>query len=307
MPPIHQQILLIGAGELGSAFLPHLSTLPNTHITVGVRSVAKYTHLTNPNVSLLSLDITGPSQELAQTFAKYDILISATGFGQDAGAVTKLAKEALEAGKLRKEAGTSKLWFFPWQWGVDYDVTGDGQGLMPLFGEQVGVRELLRAEAKESHVKWTIVSTGIFMSFLFEQLWGIVDRDGDKITVRALRDWNHRVTVTDVNDIGNVLARIVTGDAEADDRVVYCAGDTVSYAQLADIIQRVKKQDVKREQWSVQHLESELAKDPSDTLKKYRLVFAKDGVYWEKESTVNHKLNISLIDVGTYARKILAG
>ncbi|KAJ4295605.1 hypothetical protein N0V90_007618 [Kalmusia sp. IMI 367209] len=298
-------ILLIGAGELGTAFLPHLAALPDTHITIGVRTPAKYEQLSASNISLTPLDITGPSEALSKIFAKYDIVISATGFGQSAGTITKLAKEILDAGQLRRKAGKSKLWFFPWQWGVDYDITGDGNGLMPLFGEQVEVRNLLRAEAAQHNVKWTIVSTGIFMSFLFEQFWGIVDRDEDKVAVRALRNWDHKVTVTDVKDIGKVLARVVAGEVESENRVVYAAGDTVSYGQLADIVERVTKGKVRREEWTIPHLEAELSKEPDDLIKKYRLVFARDGVWWDKELTVNHKLGVPVVDVETYAQGLL--
>lgn len=301
-----QQILLIGAGELGKAFLTHLAALRNTHITIGVRNVSKYTHLAAPNVTLLALDIGGASQELSQTFANFDVVISATGFGQDLGTVTKLANEVLEAGRLRNQAGKGKLWYFPWQFGVDYDVTGDGEGLMPLFGEQLAVRNLLRAKASESNIKWTIISTGVFMSFLFEQWWGIVDRsDASKITVRALRNWDFKVTVTDVEDIGKVLARVLIGDVEADDRVVYAAGDTISYGRLADIIEQVTGKKVEREEWTIDYLEKELAKDPKDELKKYRLVFARDGVWWDKEKAVNHKLGIPVMDIETYVKRIL--
>ena len=171
------QILLIGVGELGTAFLPHLSGLPNTRVTIGVRTPSKYQHLSLPNLSLTALDLTSPSEILSETFAKYDIVISATGFGQSPGAVTKLTHDVLAAGLLRRQTGEGKLWFFPWQWGVDYDITGDGRGLMPLFGEQASVRNLLRSEAAKNNVKWTILSTGIFMSFLFEQFWAIVDSE----------------------------------------------------------------------------------------------------------------------------------
>jgi hypothetical protein len=301
------KILLIGAGELGRAFLPHLSAIPNTHLTLGIRTPSKYSQLAGANVTLTALDTSSTSEELSKTFADYDIVISATGFGQPDGTVTKLAKEILEAGKLREGAGKEKLWFFPWQFGVDYDITGDGDGLMPLFGEQRAVRDLLRANATASHVKWTIVSVGIFMSFLFEQYWGVVDREEDRLTVRALRSWNHKFTVTDVSDIGKVLARVVAGDVEAEDRTVYAAGDTISYAQLAHVVETIAGSTVVREEWSMPHLKAELEKDPENLIKKYRLIFARDGVWWDKELSVNHKLQIPCIDIETYARKLFAG
>lgn len=124
--------------------------------------------------------------------------------------------------------------------------------------------------------------------------------------VRALRSWDHKVTVTDVADIGKVLARIIAGDVEAQNTILYAAGDTLSYKELADIVARVTGRDIEEEEWSIPYLEAELAKDPDDLIKRYRLIFARDGVWWDKNSTMNHKLDIRMTDVETYARKIFA-
>ncbi|KAG9203733.1 hypothetical protein G6514_002346 [Epicoccum nigrum] len=304
------QVLLLGAGELGAAIHANISSLPNTHLTIGVRNPSKHTHLQS-TTSLTALDLTSPSDTLIPHFAAYDTIISATGFASSPGSVTKLATEILSAGKLRAQRGDSRLWFFPWQWGVDYDVTGDGAGLMPLFGEQKSVRDLLRTEAAQSNVVWTVVSTGIFMSFLFEQFWGIVNREREAsgvVTVRCLRDWEHGVTVTDVDNIGHVLARILAGDVEGENRVVYVAGDSVRYGRLADIVEEAVGSgcQVVRESWSVDYLREELRKDPDDGIKKYRLVFAGDGVYWDKETTVNYQLGMDMKDAETFARKLFS-
>lgn len=150
------------------------------------------------------------------------------------------------------------------------------------------------------------MSTGIFMSFLFEQFWGVIDRKGGRSTVRALRNWEHDVTVTDVSDIGRILSRVVAGDVEAENPVIYAAGDTVTYKELADIIERVIGEPVEREVWSVSYLKTELAKDPIDQIKRYRPVFTRDGVCWDKSRTVNHKLGMSVIGIDEYARKLIS-
>ncbi|KAH7093232.1 hypothetical protein FB567DRAFT_170246 [Paraphoma chrysanthemicola] len=336
-------ILLLGAGELGTAFLTHLRPLLNIHITIGIRTPSKYTHLVSPttppsnrNMSLTSIDLTAPSSTLSQTFSHFDVIISATGFAQSPASIVKLAEEVLEAGRIRQarlqsqmpsnpetKEKDSKIWFFPWQWGVDYDITGDGQGLMPLFGAQRDVRNLLRREADEAGVKWTVVSTGIFMSFLFEAFWGIVDHSNDSsatpslkqsgagkgdangsVTVHALRDWEHKVTVTDVDDIARVLARIISGDVDAENKILYTAGETVSYADLADIVERVSGKNVIREVWDLDQLEEEVKRHPEDGIKKYRLVFAREGVWWDKKGTVNEELGMNLLGVEEYAREL---
>ncbi|KNG49880.1 isoflavone reductase [Stemphylium lycopersici] len=304
-----RKILLLGAGELGTSLLTHLATLPSTQLTLGIRSPSKYTHLISkhPSLTLLPIDLSSPSHILSNIFSAFDIVISATGFSADPETVLKLANEILEAGKIKMENRGDRLWFFPWQWGVDYDVTEDGQGLMPLFGAQRDVRNLLRQKAAEGNVSWTIVSTGIFMSFLFEPFWGIVDRTAEadgKIVVRCLRDWEHAVSVTDVDDIGKVLARILLGEVEAKNLVLYVAGDTVSYGRLAEILGRVSGKSVEKVEWPIEHLEQELKADPEDGIKKYQLVFARDGVWWDTKRTVNHELGMSMIDVETYAWKL---
>jgi nucleoside-diphosphate-sugar epimerase len=148
------------------------------------------------------------------------------------------------------------------------------------------------------------------MSFLFEPFWGIVDRSQEKkeekVMVRCLRDWEHKVTVTHVDDIGRVMARILAGDVEGEDRVLYVAGDTVSYGELVDIVKKVSKADVEREEWPIPYLEEELRKDPADGIKKYKLVFARNGVWWAKEKTVNKELGMQMMGVETYARKLFA-
>lgn len=299
-------ILLIGLGELGSAFLPHITALPNTHTTIGLRNPSRHESLPSetPNTALIELDITWSTSKLAPTLAEYDIVISATGFASGGDGLIKLARDALEAGNLRKAAGKSKLWFFPWQWGVDYDVTGDGEGQMPFFGAQKEVRDLLRREAAAAGVTWTVVSVGIFMSFVFEAFWGILDKRDSGITVRALKSWDHRITTTAVEDIGKVLAQILKGNCEAEDRVVFAAGDTVSYQEFADIIERVTGSEVRRELWSIPYLQEDLEKHPDNLIKKYRLAFARDGVWWDKESTINHKLGMDVTGVEAHAKKL---
>jgi hypothetical protein len=317
--PYQTHILLLGAGELGTALLSSLSTLPSSAYTttLATRSPQKYTQFTTtfPSLSLLALDLTQPSGDLVPTFAQYDIIISATGFGASPDTLLKLANEVIAAGEVRdeqreQESGKGKekekLWFFPWQFGVDYDVTGDGEGLMPLFGAQKSVRDLLRSQ---NSIDWTIVSTGIFMSFLFQDFWGIVARPShasqeDTVTVRALRDWEHGVSVTDVGDIGRVMGRIVAGNVDARNKVVYVAGETVRYGELADVVEKVTGKAVVREVWRMEFLEEEVRKDPADGMKKYRLVFARDGVMWDKAGTVNAQLGMEMMGVEEYARKV---
>ena len=57
-------------------------------------------------------------------------------------------------------------------------------------------------------------------------------------------------------------------------QIVYLAGDTVTYEQVAGILERVPGRPFKRNVWMVAHLIRKLEKDPTHHIKKYRAVCA---------------------------------
>lgn len=146
------------------------------------------------DVSITYRDLTSPPSVLALIFATFDIVISASGFVGGPGTRFNLCRAALESG-----VG----WYIPWQFGVDYDLIGRGS-CQPGFDEQLDVRDRLRSQSK---MRWTIISTGIFSSFLFEPFFGIVNLEGR--TVTALGAWENPITMTSAEDIGRLTARIV--------------------------------------------------------------------------------------------------
>jgi len=96
---------------------------------------------------------------LAGIFANYDTVIACSGFGFPAGTQLRVARAVLKAGSEGKDGkGKGVRRYFPWQWGIDYDVVGQGSA-QDLFDEQLGVRKLLRAQKE---VDWVVVSTGLF-------------------------------------------------------------------------------------------------------------------------------------------------
>ncbi|KUJ15969.1 putative isoflavone oxidoreductase [Mollisia scopiformis] len=304
------KILVLGAGELGTAVLSPLAKLapPGTSISVLLRpntisssNPAKIAELSN----LKSLGISFPAgdtatqtiPELVSLFSPYDLIISCLGFASGPGSQIKIARAVLEA-KVKR--------FVPWQFGVDYDVVGRGSA-QDLFDEQSDVRDLLR---NQKGTEWIIVSTGMFTSFLFEAYFGVVDfqsSSGDEMVVRALGDWENKVTVTTPEDIGKLTAMVVFEEPKIKNRVVYTAGETVSYGRVAEIVESVLGKKVKREVWSVEKLKEDLKSDPNDSLKKYRVVFAQGkGVSWDMEKTFNVQRGIEVQDVESFAREKLA-
>lgn len=172
------------------------------------------------------------------------------------------------------EAGVKR--FFPWQFGVDYDVVGRGSA-QDLWDEQLDVRDLLRSQ---DQTEWVIVSTRLFMSFLFEPSFGVVELDEDKKggIVRALGSWDNKVTVTTPADIEKLTTMTVFEEPRFRNQVVYTAGETVTYRRVAEIVDEVvgSENGVRREVWTVESLEKEFEEQrdsKEETMAKYRVVF----------------------------------
>lgn len=302
---ISQSVLVLGAGELGAAVLSGLANHSHRRlstITVLLRpaTVASSDPLKKEDISklqslgivILSGDVANDSEsELATLFQPFDTIIGCTGMTSGPGTQTKIARAALSAGVKR---------YIPWQFGVDYEAIGRGSA-QDLFTEQLDVRDLLRAQTA---TKWVILSTGMFLSFLFEPFFGVVD--AERTLVRALGSWQNRVTVTTPEDIGRMTAEVVLAAPEIENEVVLTAGDTVTYERLADMVERVLGRKIERREWSLEELRAELRTDPGDKLKKYRVVFAEGkGVAWDMERTLNWKWGIKMVGVEEWASENL--
>lgn len=295
-------ILVLGAGELGMAVLRTLvrktapaaipvavllrpSTIESTD-PVKQKDVAELRSLC---VQIVPGDLTNqPAAALAAVFGQFDTIISCTGFVGGPGVQLKIARAALDA-EVRR--------YFPWQFGVDYDVIGRGSA-QDLFDEQLDVRDLLRSQQR---TEWVIVSTGMFTSFLFEPSFGVVDLARN--TVNALGSWDNAVTVTTAEDIGALTTEIVLSSPQIANQVLHVAGDTVTYRQLADTIDRLAGTQVVRTVWGVNDLTRQLALDPNDALRKYRVVFAEGrGVAWDHKVTFNAHRGIAVSGLEAWMR-----
>jgi hypothetical protein len=295
-------MLVLGAGQLGMAVLREL--LPrvgsaSTPVTVLVspgslstpseveaRSVAEL-QAAGAHVSGFDLAMSTPG-ELASLFARFHTIINCTGFVAGPGTQLKITEAALKAGVRR---------YFPWQFGVNYDVVGRGSG-QPVFDEQYDVRTLLRAQQR---TEWVIVSTGMFTSFLFEPSFGVVDLERGR--VHALGSWQTQVTVTTPEDIGHLTTSIILEEPRIANEVVFVAGDTITYGRLADVVERLTGKNIQREEWTLEKLRADLAARPEDVMTRYRAAFAQgDGMWWSREDTYNARKGIKTTDVEGWLR-----
>ncbi|MCO5565030.1 hypothetical protein L7F22_018700 [Adiantum nelumboides] len=241
---------------------------------------------------------------LASTFAEFDIVVGCTGFLGGPGTQTKLARCAIEASDRRQK----EFRYVPWQFGVDYDILSHGKSL-GLFDEQCSVRDLLRSRASSDRLSWTIVSTGIFTSFLFEDAFGVVERQqgGAVVIVRALGDWDVEITTTTVEDIGTLTSAALRGFDESRNRVVFVAGETISYGRLADVVEghlSPARVAVQRERWDLELLLEELKSHPDDALRKYRIIFGgKEGIAWPASQSYNAQTGTVTWNVSEWLQK----
>lgn len=305
--PSPQSILVLGAGELGLPVLRNLARVakrsPGNTISVLLRGSTINTQapekkleideLRSLGIHLVAADLVNDSiDQLATVFAAFDTVIGCAGMVAGRETPMKLATAALKSGVKR---------YFPWQFGVDFEVIGRGSP-QDLFDAQLDVRELLRAQDK---TEWVIISTGMFTSFLFEPIFEVVDFENS--TVNALGSLETSVTLTTPEDIGKLKAEIVFYQPRFRNEIVYLSGDTVTYGQVASLLERVLGRPFKRNVWTVQYLMQELEKDPTHHIKKYRAVFAQGrGVSWPKAGTFNERQSIEVTTAEQWARDNLA-
>ncbi|KIJ33484.1 hypothetical protein M422DRAFT_264591 [Sphaerobolus stellatus SS14] len=266
-----ESILVLEMSELGMAVLrsiahhPAIATVsvsvmvrPSTLATTSPAKAAELRELKSYGMNLIPGDVVNWTEtELASYFQRYHTIISCTGFVGGRGVPIKLARVVHSANVKR---------YFPWQFGVDYDIIGYGSA-QDQFDEQLDVRALLGGQEK---TEWVIISTGMFTSFLFEREFGVVDVE--RGVVKALGGWENRVTVTSPN------------------QVVHIAEDTVSYKDIANTLDRISDKKVTRHVWTAAELEDALRTNATDTMKKNRVVFAHGkGVSWDNDKTFNQQ------------------
>lgn len=302
-----QNILVLGAGELGLPVLRNLALkakgVDGAKISALLRASAvessepakqrDIAEIRSLGIEIVLGDLVKCSiDELAVVFARYDTVIGCAGYAAGINTPMKLARAALQSGIPR---------YFPWQFGVDFDVIGRG-GPQDIFDAQIDVRELLRSQ---DQTEWVIISTGMFMSYLFEPEFGVVDLQND--AVHALGSFDTAVTLTTPDDIGALTAEVVFTQPRIRNEIVYLAGDTVTYGEVADKLEAGLGRSFTRSVWTEQYLMDELARDPQNMMSKYRAAFAQGrGMAWDKSGTFNQRRAIPVTDVSSWIHENLA-
>ncbi|WP_238084887.1 MULTISPECIES: aromatic alcohol reductase [Pseudescherichia] len=300
-----EKVLVLGAGQLGSAVLASL--VPAVTRLQGVVSVIVspgslneqgklrpevHQQLADTGAKFIAVDVAASTVEtLKERFNDFDTVINCMGFVAGAGTQLKITRAVLEAGVRR---------YFPWQFGVDYDVVGKGSG-QPVWDEQYDVRSLLR---EQNATEWVIVSTGIFTPFLFEPAFDVVNLS--KNTINALGGWENQVTVTSPADIGRLTTEIYLHQPRIINEVVFVAGETTSYRKLAETVERVTNLTFTKKVLTLPTLLEALHLRPDDPMLRYRVAFARgDGMWWPESETWNARNNFPTQDIASWLKEFI--
>lgn len=294
---MEQSFLVIGTGEVGLAMLNSLMNYQQTHSfkigvliqrsRIGIDEVSQNANY--KNITIETADLVEDSRtQLAAIFKNYDTVICCSGFSIGAGMQVKITQAVLEADVKR---------YVPWQFGADYDKIGRGS-VQPVFDEQLDIRDLLRAQNK---THWVIVSTGMITSFLFREDFGVISLKNK--VVNALGDWKHTLTLTSCEDIGALTVAILFHTPALLDQVVYVAGDTVSFEEIADKMETLFQTEFYRVLWSIPVLKENLEKEPDNIFNRYRLVFTHPGVTWPMSATFNAQNGIPTVGIEQWAKE----
>lgn len=113
----------------------------------------------------------------------------------------------------------------------------------------------------------------MFTSFLFEPDFDVVNLATR--TLHALGGWDTQVTVTSPADIGRLTTAIYLHQPRIVNEVVFVAGETTSYRQLAETVERVTQQTFSKAVHTLPALLDQLRTDPDNAMLRYRAAFAR--------------------------------
>src|SRR5690606_27667506 len=127
-----RDILVLGAGQLGMAVLRALAprvraarkpitvvVSPRTSNGASEQDAEHLAELRALGVEIIGFDLSADEAALTTLFRRFRTVVNCTGFVAGPGTQLRITRAVLAAGVKR---------YFPWQFGVDYDVVGRGSG-----------------------------------------------------------------------------------------------------------------------------------------------------------------------------------
>lgn len=113
------------------------------------------------------------------------------------------------------------------------------------------------------------------------------------------RPWQlgYQVTVTSPADIGRLTTAIYLHQPRIVNEVVFVAGETTSYRQLADTVERVTQQTFSKAVHTLPALLEQLRTNPDDAMLRYRAAFARGMACGGRWATLNARHQLPTQDI----------
>lgn len=207
---------------------------------------------------------------LAKSIGDVDILISAIGSSGNT------AREKL----LKVLPSTKVSVYFPSEFGVDPDIHDFSQ-------EEWNRKREHMAQAKGSALKARIcrVHCGLFLDDIMGPWLGL---DVDSGKFESVGDASTPVSYTSLADAGKAVARLATMHGEVVPEKVYIAGDTISVAGIADLVEKAGVGHVVVSEVNLQEYKEKIVKEEPDDPWKYLRFLMGEGKIDNRGSKVRN-------------------
>jgi uncharacterized protein YbjT (DUF2867 family) len=230
---------------------------------------------------------TASEDELVKIFTGQQVIVSAVGSEQLASQPKYIA--------AAKKAGVT--WFVPSEFGSDGEGVGRGSAV-PIFDAKLDTADALQ----KSGLDYTYVNTGGFAEYILSPFLGL---DIANSTLTAQGGLDVAFNTTPLAEIGRQTAdAVVTGRGR--NQILY-TGETITFAQLGDIVERATGKKLLRQVRTVAEAEAAVQANPNDYQARFSVVFGKGkGTSWPASQTYAAKNNFKVQTFEEFAKKALA-
>lgn len=253
-------VLVTGYGNIGT---PILRAMTNPHFSSRI----------SPFVLIRPASLTDPSKKQAidQVRAMNGVTIVEGDLESDVATLTALLQKAairtvvsvvsgyqierqLPLVEAAKAAGVRH--FIPSEFGVDTEATPVDGMWGPFLKPKIAVQKAL----KEAGMDYTLLFVGLFTEFFV--LYPIAGVDLQNGAIAAPGSWETKVSTTSLEEAGWLTAVAVVEPRARNARLY--SGDTVTYKQLADMLDTARGKPLQRSIRTAADAKAEVDKDPND-------------------------------------------
>ena len=290
-------VLVVGAGR-AAAFIFKALASPHyrSHFTLSAlvrpttdekKLTARATLQSDYHVRLIEGDLTLATPDLASLLHGQHTVISTTSFLSPVEQQLSLLQACVAAGVQR---------FIPSDFGPDWAAFPDPNPISVTQQSKMTVQKAVEA----SGLDWLNVICGFFYHLTIHPFAGV---DLTHLTITAPRSFDSRLTATDTDDVGLVLAEALLRNEHR--QHIRMAGQTFTWQRLADVIDEEAGVKLERQVASIAEIDEKLAADGEGVLMwKFKFIQAREcGTWWDEADTHNRRYGLQLKGLRKYVRE----